>query len=63
MFSHLRRSVYARRNIPEGKIIEYEDIILLRPAKGYGPENLKTIIGKKAKKFIKIDSLIKKIHL
>ena len=63
MFSHLRRSVYARRNIPEGKIIEYEDIILLRPANGYGPENLKTIIGKKAKKFIKIDSLIKKIHL
>ena len=59
MYRHLRRSIYAKKNIP-GKKLEREDIALLRPAIGFGPENLKKIIGKKAKKFIKIDSIIKK---
>ena len=63
MYRHLRRSIYAKKNIPQGKIIEREDIALLRPAIGFGPENLKKIIGKKAKKFIKIDSIIKKDHI
>ena len=60
---YIRKSIYAKKNIPQGKIIEREDIALLRPAIGFGPENLKKIIGKKAKKFIKIDSIIKKDHI
>jgi N-acetylneuraminate synthase len=44
-----RRCLYAKRNIPEGKIIETEDIDVLRPALGIPPKFIKIIIGKKAK--------------
>lgn len=44
-----RRCLYAKRDIPEGKIIENDDIDVLRPALGIPPKFKKIVIGKKAK--------------
>lgn len=44
-----RRSLYAKRNIPKGKVIEKEDVIELRPALGILPKYKNTIIGKTSK--------------
>lgn len=44
-----RRCLYAKRNIPKGKIIEKEDIDVLRPALGIKPKYKNIIIGKIAK--------------
>lgn len=47
-----RRCLYAKNNIPVGKIIEAEDIDVLRPALGIAPKFKKIIIGKTAKQNI-----------
>lgn len=44
-----RRCLYAKRNIPVGKIIEAEDIDELRPALGIPPKFKNIIIGRTAK--------------
>ena len=44
-----RRSLYAKRNISNGKIIEADDIDVLRPALGISPKFKNIIIGKSAK--------------
>jgi pseudaminic acid synthase len=44
-----RRSLYAKRDIPKGKVIEKNDIIELRPALGILPKYKPIIIGKIAK--------------
>jgi len=44
-----RRCLYAKRNIPVGKIIDAEDIDILRPALGILPKFKKVIIGKTSK--------------
>ena len=44
-----RRSLYANKDIPKGKIIEKEDIIELRPALGILPKYKNYIIGKPSK--------------
>ena len=41
-----RRCLYAKRNIPEGKVIEAEDIDVLRPALGIKPKFKNIILGK-----------------
>ncbi|MBF0205445.1 MAG: N-acetylneuraminate synthase family protein [Oligoflexia bacterium] len=51
-----RRSIYSAKNIPEGKIIEPNDLVELRPAIGIPPKYKSLLIGKKAKKFIAIDT-------
>jgi sialic acid synthase SpsE len=47
-----RRCLYAKRSIPEGKILENEDIDVLRPALGIPPKYKNIIIGRKAIKYI-----------
>ncbi len=47
-----RRSLHAKQDIPQGKIISADDIIELRPAVGILPKEKKNIIGKVAKKNI-----------
>jgi N-acetylneuraminate synthase len=47
-----RRSLYAKKFIPKGKIIEYEDIIELRPSLGILPKFKNLVIGKGAKENI-----------
>ena len=47
-----RRSLYAKRDIPKGKVLEKEDIIELRPALGILPKYKDNILGKTSKEFI-----------
>ncbi|HBS47693.1 TPA: flagellar biosynthesis protein FlgA [Candidatus Dependentiae bacterium] len=44
-----RRSLYAKRYIPKGKIIDREDLVELRPALGILPKHKTEILGKIAK--------------
>lgn len=54
-----RRSIVAARDLHAGEIIKENDLDLKRPGTGIQPEMLKFLIGKKIKKEIKYDTLIK----
>jgi len=41
-----RRGLYAAKDIPQGKVIEYSDLVELRPALGILPKYKNTIIGR-----------------
>lgn len=49
-----RRCLYAKRNIPAGKVMEADDIDVLRPALGIPPKFKNVIIGKTAKENIEV---------
>ena len=55
-----RRSVIAKVNIPKGKRITKEMLIIKRPGTGLAPKEIYNIIGKKAKVNIKEDTLLTK---
>jgi sialic acid synthase SpsE len=44
-----RRSLYAKRDIPQGKVIEEDDLDVLRPALGIYPKYKPMVIGRTAK--------------
>jgi sialic acid synthase SpsE len=44
-----RRSLYARRRIPAGKVIEEIDIEVLRPALGLAPKHKSALVGRTAR--------------
>lgn len=50
-----RRSIYSKRDIPKGKVIEKDDLIELRPALGIAPKFKTNIIGRVATIDIKSD--------
>jgi len=54
----MRRSLYARKDIPKGSMITPEMIVALRPPDGLPPEALDRLIAKKAKNDIKKHDLI-----
>lgn len=54
-----RRSLYAKRFIPEGKIIETDDVIPKRPGVGMPVYTLEKILGKKSNRDIEEDFLIR----
>ena len=54
-----RRSLVAKRDIPEGKIIEYKDLTWKRPASGISPRLIDEVIGKKAVSDIEADEVLK----
>lgn len=54
----VRRSIVARTNIPKGTVIVEDMLDLKRPSIGLEPKYLKKVIGKRAKKNIKVDELI-----
>ena len=54
-----RRSIVASKDIAEGEIITREHIEFKRPGTGIEPKYYKFIIGKKAKRNIKYDEIIK----
>ena len=54
-----RRSLVARRFIPEGKIIEYEDLTFKRPAMGISPKFIDDVVAKRALQDIKEDTILK----
>ena len=45
---HARRSLVTKRNIPKGKVIEYDDLTWKRPAHGISPKFIDEVIGKRA---------------
>jgi N-acetylneuraminate synthase/N,N'-diacetyllegionaminate synthase len=53
-----RRSIIAAREIPEGKIIEREDLIVKRPGMGIHPKYINIVVGRRAKKKIYYDDWI-----
>ncbi|MCP4130464.1 MAG: N-acetylneuraminate synthase [bacterium] len=55
-----RRSLFAKRFIPGGTIIEAEDLAALRPGTGIPVYEIDTIIGKESRVDIKKDFLIRK---
>jgi sialic acid synthase SpsE len=55
----VRKSVVTRKDVQSGAIINYDDVVIKRPAGGIPPEKIQTIIGKKATHLILADTLIK----
>ena len=55
-----RKSIVAVNDIKKGSIIRLLDITFKRPGIGISPLEAKKVIGKKAKYFIKKDTLLKK---
>jgi N,N'-diacetyllegionaminate synthase len=55
-----RKSLFSRRDIPEGKTIEEDDTIAKRPGVGMTGSDLCLILGKKSKCHIPRDYLLKK---
>lgn len=53
-----RRSLVAKRDIPNGKVIEYEDLTWKRPASGISPRSIDEVIGKKAVSNIDEDEVL-----
>lgn len=56
----LRKSCVAANNLIKGKIIDRKDIVIRRPGTGLSPIWIEKIIGKKIKKSVKKNRLIKK---
>lgn len=54
-----RRSLVAKKFIPKGKIIEYDDLTFKRPAYGISPKFIDEVIGKKAIVDIDEDEIMK----
>ena len=54
-----RRSLVAMRDIPKGKIIEYDDLTWKRPAHAISPKHIEDVIGKQTAKKITEDEAIK----
>ena len=58
LFKLARRSIIAKRDIPKGKIIEYEDLIIKRPGYGISPKYIDIVIGRKSRQYIEEDDII-----
>lgn len=58
-----RRSLVAKKKIPKGKIIEYDDLTWKRPAHGISPKFIGEVIGKRAVFQIEEDTILQWNHL
>ena len=58
-----RRSIVAGRDIEQGKVIQAEDLAVVRPDIGLAPKNLNSIIGRKAARKIEKGEGISLTHL
>lgn len=56
---YARRSIVAKRDMPKNKKISFGDTAIKRPGTGISPQFLDKIIGKKTKRNIKKDEVIK----
>ena len=59
-YKNFRRSIYAVRNIKKGDLFTENNIKLLRPVKGIGPEYYKKIINRKSPYNISVETSLKK---
>ncbi|MBI3511416.1 MAG: N-acetylneuraminate synthase family protein [Bacteroidetes bacterium] len=57
--ANARRSLVAKRNIAEGKVVEFDDLTWKRPASGISPKDIDQLIGKKSLRAIKEDEVLK----
>lgn len=58
-----RRSLVAKRNIPKGKIVEYNDLTWKRPGHGISPRFIDEVIGKRTIVNIDEDVILQWNHL
>jgi sialic acid synthase SpsE len=58
-----RRSVFAGREIPRGKVIEEDDLLVLRPGLGIPASMIENIVGKKSCVDIQKDYMIREEYL
>ncbi len=58
-----RRSIFAGREIPEGKVIMDDDLVVLRPGIGIPASLMENIVGKKSCVDIKKDFMIREEYL
>jgi N-acetylneuraminate synthase len=56
--ANARRSLVAKRDVPKGKKIVYDDLTWKRPAKGISPKFIEDVLGKEANTDIKLDEII-----
>lgn len=61
--ANARRSLVAKRDIPQGKVVEYDDLTWKRPASGISPRSIDEVMGMKAADNIVADQVIKWEHL
>lgn len=54
------KSIVAASNLPKGTVLAKEHLALKKPGIGLGPEMIKTVIGRKLKKSLKVNQQIKK---
>lgn len=55
-----RRSIVAARDIPLGKVLEYDDLDVKRPGTGLDPIYIDLLVGKPVKRAIRYDELLQK---
>lgn len=53
-----RRSIVAAKNIPQGKLLEDEDICFKRPGGGLDPRNVEEYIGRRVNQSVVVDQLL-----
>ncbi len=58
-----RRSIFARREIPAGKVIEEDDLTVLRPGVGIPASMIDNILGRKSSVRIDKDYMVREEHL
>ncbi len=58
MYKLARRSIIANKNIPEGKVITEDDLVVKRPGSGIHPSMIAQVVGRRALKDIEIDEPI-----
>ncbi len=59
-FANMRRSFCASKNLKKGKKINKDDLILLRPAQGFKPSEIKSLLDKTLKTNIKKGTIVEK---
>ncbi|MCK4335611.1 MAG: N-acetylneuraminate synthase, partial [Candidatus Aenigmarchaeota archaeon] len=55
----VRKSIIAKTNIPKGTIITKNMLVIKRPGTGIEPKDINKVIGKRIKKDIEKDNIIK----
>ena len=55
-----RRSIVTNKIIKKGEKISIDKIIMKRPGTGLSPDKLKSVLNKRAKRYLAEDTIIKK---
>jgi len=58
-----RKSIHVAKELIAGKVLEKEDLVMMRPGNGISPMELPDILGKKTKKMLKPGELLKREDL